>query len=234
MYSTPRKKKRNSSRVNLVASFVFHALVVAALVYFAAREGMLGKQMKKFAVEMVAKEKKVEKPKEPEKPKEQKMDEPKTVKAELPKPTAAPGPRMAAAPPPSSAAPPPASAAPPAATVPAFDFEGGKMVDTTSDPNVIYKNYVEYTLRSRWNRPDGIDDTAFIAEVEMAVASDGQVTAADWKRGSGEPKWDASVRQAVASVKAISRKPPTGFPPRFLVRFDVQAAEQQPVQLGVP
>ena len=54
--------------MNLLISFTFHALIVVVVLYFAAREGLLGKQMKKIAVEMV-KEKPPEKPKEPEKPK---------------------------------------------------------------------------------------------------------------------------------------------------------------------
>src|ERR1017187_9549857 len=77
------RKKRNSSRVNLLISFIFHSLIVLVMFYFAARQGLLGKQMKKIAVEMV-KEKPPEKPKEPEKPK---VEPPKveTPKAEPPK-----------------------------------------------------------------------------------------------------------------------------------------------------
>src|SRR5258707_3772165 len=65
--SIPRPR-RNSAKVNLLISFFFHAIIVITLFYFAAREGLLGKQLKKIAVEMV-KEKPPEKPKEPEKPK---------------------------------------------------------------------------------------------------------------------------------------------------------------------
>ena len=77
--SQPRKK-RNSSKVNLLISFIFHALIVVVMFYFAARQGLLGKQMKKIAVEMV-KEKPPEKPKEPEKPKVEppKVETPKVV-----------------------------------------------------------------------------------------------------------------------------------------------------------
>ena len=73
-----QRKKRNSSKVNLLISFIFHTLIVLAMFYFAARQGLLGKQMKKIAVEMV-KEKPPEKPKEPEKPKVE------TPKVETPK-----------------------------------------------------------------------------------------------------------------------------------------------------
>jgi len=67
---TQARKPRNSSKVNLIISVVFHGLIVVALVYFAAREGVLGKQMRKLAVSMV-KQKPPEKPKETEKPKEE-------------------------------------------------------------------------------------------------------------------------------------------------------------------
>ena len=45
---------------------------------------------------------------------------------------------------------------------------------------------------------------------------------ADWKKTSGNARWDASVRAALAATTSISRQPPTNFPPRILVRFDVQ------------
>ncbi len=61
------RKPRNSSKVNLLISLGFHSAIILVLVYFAAREGFLGKELKKIAVEMV-KDKPPEKPKEPEKP----------------------------------------------------------------------------------------------------------------------------------------------------------------------
>ena len=86
---TQPRKKRNSSKVNLLISFIFHATLVLTLLYFAAREGLLGKQIQKISVEMI-KEKPPEKPKEPEKPKVEppKVEQPKiaaTPKAEPPK-----------------------------------------------------------------------------------------------------------------------------------------------------
>jgi hypothetical protein len=104
LVGTQERKRRNSTKVNLVISVAFHALIMGALLYFAAREGVFGKKISKIAIEMVK-----EKPKEPEKPKpvEKKAtaDAPKenvpkvvqTAKLETPKETA---------PPPSSAPPP--------------------------------------------------------------------------------------------------------------------------------
>ncbi|MGA9451442.1 MAG: hypothetical protein WBW41_08890, partial [Verrucomicrobiia bacterium] len=77
---TQPRKKRNSSKVNLLISFIFHATLVLTLLYFAARGGLLGKQIQKISVEMI-KEKPPEKPKEPEKPKVEppKIEQPKVA-----------------------------------------------------------------------------------------------------------------------------------------------------------
>ncbi|HEY5041647.1 MAG TPA: hypothetical protein VIK53_06550, partial [Verrucomicrobiae bacterium] len=83
------KKKKNSSKVNLIISAVFHAILLGLLFYFAARSGLIGKKLQKIAVEMVH-EKKPEPPKpEPPKP-EPPKDVPKPV--ELPKPAEPPKP----------------------------------------------------------------------------------------------------------------------------------------------
>ena len=77
---TQPRKKRNSSKVNFLISFTFHATLALVVLYFAARQGWLGQPLKKLSIEMV-KEKPPEKPKEPEKPK---VEPPKVV--ETPKP----------------------------------------------------------------------------------------------------------------------------------------------------
>jgi outer membrane biosynthesis protein TonB len=223
-----RRKAKRASRVSVAISAGFHLILVGVLLFFAAREGLLGKQLKKIAVTMVPKEKTPEKPKEkPPEPKVAvepvKAEQPKTVQIQAPQIAKAP----AAAPPPSGAAP---SAAPPPATLGSFDFEGGKVVETTSDPNVLYKGFVEYTLRSHWTRPDGVVDDNFVAEVELAVDPSGRVTGSDWKKGSGNPVWDGSVKKALAETSSIGRPPPKGFPPKVLVRFDVQVAEETIIQ----
>ena len=67
-------------------------MLVGALFYFAAREGLLGKKIQKISVDMV-KEKPPEKPKEPEKPKvgaaevrSPKIEPPKVVEEAKPRP----------------------------------------------------------------------------------------------------------------------------------------------------
>src|SRR5882672_4906254 len=110
---TKPRRKKNSSRVNLLISFIFHTTMVVALIYFAAREGLLGKQLKKIAVEIV-REKEPTKPNEPDKPREEppKPEPPKIVEApkvEAPRETAA-------VPPPATTQAP--AVAPPTAEVP--------------------------------------------------------------------------------------------------------------------
>jgi outer membrane biosynthesis protein TonB len=214
------RKKRNSSKVNLLISFIFHAALVLTLLYFAARQGLLGKQLKKIAVEMV-KEKPPEKPKEPEKPKAEppKVETPKVVE----KPKEVEEARIA--PPPAAALP---TLAPPAAELPSFEFEGGKAVETSSDAVQIYKSYLEYALRSKWQRSDNIADENYVAEVEVAVNRAGDVSEPVWRKGSGDPKWDESVRKVFVTVSRLDHPPPTNFPPRVTIRFDVQE-ETEPV-----
>ena len=215
------RKKRNSSKVNLLISFIFHTLILLMMFYFAARQGLLGKQMKKIAVEMV-KEKPPEKPKEPEKPKVEppKVETPKAV--EKPKELA----EAKAAPPPSTEVPP--TVAPPAAEVPAFEFEGGKAVETSSDPVKLYRGALEYALRSKWNRPDNLPDDKYVAELDVNVSRSGDISNPVWRKSSGDPKWDDSVRQAISAVKEMDRPPPTNFPSKIMVRFDVQE-ETEPI-----
>jgi periplasmic protein TonB len=220
-----RRKEQKVSKLSAAVSLVLHALIIGGLVFFAAREGMLGKQLKKIAVTMVPKEKPPEKPKEkpPEKPPE-KSPEPKAkeepAKVEAPKVAQAPPaePRASAAAPPVLAP----SVAPPAAAIPGFDFEGGKIVESSSDPRVLYKGFVEYTLRSAWKRPEGVADANYIAEVEVALDPAGRITSSQWKKGSGDTAWDNSVRQVLAQTTSVGRPPPKGFPEKVLVRFDVQ------------
>jgi hypothetical protein len=219
LVGTQQRKKRNSTRVNMLLAAVFHGLIVGVLLYFAAREGLLGKQIKKIAVEMVK-----EKPKPPEKPKEPEKPKVDVAKVEAPKAAevARIQPPKETAPPHSSIAAPP-TVAPPVAELPAFEFEGGKTVVTSSDPAQLYKGLLEAALRFNWERPKDVDDHTNLAEVEVAVDSAGDITDPVWKKKSGQKPWDESVLLAIASTKKMNRPPPTNFPPRVVVRFDVEA-----------
>jgi len=225
-----QRKKVNSSKVNLTISLVFHSVLIALAFFFAAREGMLGKKLKEITVTIAPKEKKPEPPKQ--QPAEAKTEPAKV--AEQPK-AAAPAPAKtdtAAAPPPASSAAP--LVAPPAAELPAFDFsDGAKEVQATTDANALYKGLVEYALRSRWNRPDDIQDDAFVAQVDVEIDSTGRLTGYQWLQGSGDARWDNSVKQVLAQTKVFSRPPPKGFPQKFAVRFDVESTRTEAIQLGM-
>lgn len=225
MIPPPPRKKSNSSKINITISVVFHSIVIGAIFFFAAREGMLGKKLKEITVTLAPKEKKPEPPKE--KPPEPKQEPPKL--AEKPKQIEIPQPKSAApvtAPPPAAA--PPVSSAPAVASLPAFEFnDGARQVDSISDPNGIYKALVEHSLRSRWNRPEDMADDNFTAEVEVTIDNKGNVEGYKWLKGSGNKKWDESVKASMNGVKAISRPPPKGFPPTFIARFDVDVVENE-------
>jgi len=212
------RRKRNSSRVNLTISLIFHTGLVLAIFFLAAREGMLGKKLKEITVTMAPKEKKPEPPKE--KPPEPKIEQPKP--AEAPKMLAtAPPPRAETAPPPATEAPP--TAAPPTVDLPSMVFDdGAKQVQSVSDPSQIYKGLIEHALRSNWNRPEDANDDGYVAEAELNIDAQGKVTSSRWLKGSGDAKWDKSVKAAISSTKSISRPPPKGFPGTFRARFDVE------------
>ncbi|HEX9045725.1 MAG TPA: TonB C-terminal domain-containing protein [Verrucomicrobiae bacterium] len=213
---THERKKKNSSKVNLTISLVFHAALVGGLLYFAAHEGLLGKKIQKIAVQMV-KEKPPEKPKEPEKPKVEppKVETPKIEPPKMAEETKAP---PAAAP----------VVAPPSTEVPSFAFEGGHAVNAESDPVQLYRGYMEYTLRSKWNRPDNMDDATWVAEVQVNVDKVGNLSNMVWQKGSGNNRWDQSVKDVFQEVQNIGRHPPTNFPPYVVIRFDVEQ-ETEPV-----
>ena len=222
LVGTQKRKKRNSTKVNLTVSLIFHGIIIGLLVYFAARNGLLGKQIKKIAVEMIK-----EKPKQPEKPKEPEKPKVEVAKTETPKiaPVEKIEPPKETAPPPSAAENAPPAVAPPAAELPAFSFDGGKTVVSSSDPVQVYKGLLENTLRFNWERPKDIDDHTFVAEVQVSVDKDGGISDPVWKQSSGNKAWDNSVREAIASAPKVSRPPPANFPSRVEVKFDVQAMQ---------
>jgi len=218
---TQERKKRNSSKVNLMISFIFHAVLVLALFYFAARQGLLGHQLRKLAVTL-EKQKPPEKPKAPEKPKVEppKIEQPKVAAAPKVEP-----PKETEAPPPTA----PPTVAPAAAELPSFVFEGGKDV-ISGDAVQVYKSAVEFALRSRWNRPENVADDNFVALVGLTVGRDGELSNPVWEKGSGNALWDQSVRAAVAAVTSMDRPPPTNFPSHITVRFDVQQESESLLQ----
>ncbi len=96
-------------------------------------------------------------------------------------------------------------------------------------PVQLYKGQLEYALRSKWNRPDNMADDDFVAEVEVSVSREGQISDPQWQKGSGNSVWDDSVRAAIAATTSMTRPPPTNFPSRVTVRFDVQSEATEPI-----
>ena len=105
---------------------------------------------------------------------------------------------------------------------------GGREVVSSSDPVQLYKARMEYALRQKWNRPEDEADDDFVAEVGVSVDGEGNIENSTWLKGSGDDKWDATVKQVFSAVKSFDRPPPTNFPPRVTIRFDVQE-ETEPV-----
>jgi len=209
------RKKKSATKTNIIIAIAVHALMVAVGTFWAAHEGILGAKLQNLAIFMVPKEK----------PQEVKKPEPKVEvkKAEQPKVEQA----AKVAPPPPPFVPPAAvsqaSIAPPPPSIGGgFAFEQDAL--TSDDPVVLYKQQVESALRMKWERPSDVADLDFVAEAEMHIDSQGKITGYDWKKGSGNEKWDGSVKKVLKG--AVNRPPPKGFPDRFLVRFDVQPATE--------
>ena len=208
------KKPKNSSKANLVISAIFHAILIGAAFYFAARTGMLGEKIKSITVT------KEEKPKV-KPPEEKKPEPPKELPKELPKTVEAPKPVA----PPTTA---PPVVAPPA-EAPTLEFsDGAKAVNEERDPVQLYKGYMEYTLRQKWNRPENLADEKYVAEVQVSVDQAGNLSHPNWLKGSGDEKWDQTVKDVFKTVASIGRPPPKNFPPAVTIRFDVQE-ETEPV-----
>ena len=213
-----QRRKKNSSKVNLMISFTFHAALVLVLLYFAARSGLIGNQMQKIAVQIVKIKKPPAKPKPP--------PPPKVVVPKAP-PKIMQAPKLATV-----KAPPPAAPviAPPAAVLPSFNFGGGRAVETSSDPIELYKGAIQYAFQSRWDRPDNVEDEKYVDEIRVSVSSDGQISNPQWEKSSGNSIWDESVRKAIAAVTSMERPPPTNFPPSVVIRFDVQEQSESLLQ----
>ncbi len=213
------RRKRNSAKINLTISIIFHALLFGVGAFWAAHEGILGKKIQELSVLLVPKEKKAEETKKAEAKTE-------TVKKEETKPTETTT-KTASAPPPRLDVPPPPPAevvagAPPPAVLPSFSFGGESTGAAGEGPVILYKKQVETALRLNWQRPSDVDDLAYVAEVEMSVDGNGNLVGYVWKKGSGDKRWDDSVKRALGNTRSIRGARPQGFPEKFLVRFDAE------------
>jgi TonB family protein len=108
--------------------------------------------------------------------------------------------------------------------------DGAKAVNTENDPVQLYKGYLEYSLRAKWNRPENMADDDFVAEVSVNVDKDGTLGSVSWQKGSGDARWDQTVKDVFKTVTHIDRRPPTNFPSVVTIRFDVQEQTEPVLQ----
>ncbi len=211
------RKEPRMSGVGAAVSVALHLAALAIIAIIAAREGVLGKRFRTIAVTIESKEAPKEQPRQ--KPAEQ-PPEPGPISPKAAAPTVVVAVRASSQPVPSPAV--NSSVAPPPSVEPDFLFGEGKLVESGSDPKVLYKTFVEYALRSNWKRPAHSVDLNYVAEVEVGIDRLGRIVSREWKKASGNEAWDNSVRQALAQTRSLERTPPGGFPEKVLVRFDVQ------------
>jgi hypothetical protein len=59
-----------------------------------------------------------------------------------------------------------------------------------------------------------------VAETKLTLGPNGEFVRHELVKKSGDKPWNDSVLQALADSQSVNRKPPPGFPPKFIVRFD--------------
>ena len=199
-------RNKPTAKIHLVIAAVLHGVLILGLLFFASKEGMLGKTMQTLSVTLVPK---------------QKIEEVQKIKAFEPKIEL---PRMAQIPVEmpktlSVATPVPAAPviAPEAVQIPSLAFsDGAKDVISTSDPILLYKSYVEKYLTTKWSAPQDEED---VVMVNLSVNDKGAIisTKITSQRGG---KWENSVKKVFAQISSFPKPPPKGFPPIFKIQFD--------------
>ena len=110
--------------------------------------------------------------------------------------------------------------APVVASMPTFEFSAGKTVYAESDPVQLYKGYMEYVLRSQWQRSVDSTNNSCFGSIMLNVDKQGNLSRGEWLDGSGDTNWFQSVVNTVNQVATMDRRPPTNFPSTIAVRFD--------------
>jgi len=198
--------KVDRSSVFIVISL--HIVAVLAITFFASKEGMLGKKMQSLSVALVPKEKPVEQPKP--KVEEKIIDVASKQSIEVPKAVEQPQQKVET---PIHQAP---EAVPQATQMPSFEFsDGAKEVKTISDPNELYKTYIERYLKSQWKLPE----TDGIVEIEMNIDEKGKILSSSFQVRQGQ-YWEKSVLDLLKIITNFPKPPPKGFPLQFKIRFD--------------
>lgn len=218
MSSAPNPR---SPKSGLLLSVAFHAVALGILIWVAAHEGLFQPPQKSVTVTLVPEPEPEQQPiVQPTQPPS--VPAPQSVISEQPTPSFDPQPNPEPSILPSEPHV-PSVAAPPPVDVPQLVFN--ETTETsgigTGDSASYYRKFIEFTLRTHWNRPADIDDHTYVAELVIAVDSNGSLRPVRWERNSGNKRWDNSVLNAVKETQRIERVPPNGFPPIITIRFDV-------------
>jgi hypothetical protein len=220
----------------LLLSLLFHLAVIALLLWVAAREGWIVLPLRTISVSLLLQPPPAEPP-----PRKTPASEPPAKPFDSlsqplqpsvsPEPAPQPEKLPSAIPQHVFRQPRLELPAPAPAELPAFAFGGaGTTAQTRSDPAALYRSYVEFSLRSRWNRPEDIADEHYVAEIEIAVDSAGRISNRGWKLKSGDVRWDASVMKVITQTRTLDRPPPPGFPAKLTIRFDVVPSGELPAE----
>jgi len=195
---------KHDTKRNLFIAAAIHVLVIGIAVFFASREGMLGKKFQQFSVVLVPKPKTEEVEKKPSTPPPIKAPEVKS-----PSPAIKDTPQI-----PKMSEP---TIAPAPTEVPSINFSGGaKDVIESSDPIQLYKSYIERYIHSQWKTPDNEDK---VTDVEITIDEHGNILSSVW---TPIPKdsWDTSIIDVFKKVNKFPSPPPKNFPHHFTMRFD--------------
>ena len=189
---------------NLIIAVIFHLIILFIIIFFAAKEGKLGQTFKSLTVVLSPKQKieevkpKTVEPKLPDVPKvnvPQIQEEKQVVKSKSSEPTVAPN----------------------VVQLPSFDFfDGAKKINSTNDPIELYRLYLESNIKSAWQVPDNDG----VVNAEITIDSKGKITSTKILNFT-DLIWEMSVSQALSKIEKFSKEPPTNFPKRFTIRFDI-------------
>ena len=102
-------------------------------------------------------------------------------------------------------------------------------VISSSDPVQLYKGCSNTPCAPNGTGPEDMADDNFVAEVEVAVDRDRAASAIrSGRKVPATPSGTIPCAQAIAATTSMTAPPPTNFPPRVIVRFDVQRKRPNP------
>ncbi|MEI7729995.1 MAG: TonB C-terminal domain-containing protein [Verrucomicrobiota bacterium] len=219
------RRKSSATKTNIIISVVVHVILFLGVGFWAASQGYFGEKAKDLSVSLVRGEKEKVKAAKKDEPKEvvKKVDVAKVIEqAKAAAPTTA---RFVPPPPPVDLG----NAAPPPPVIDSGAFVFGDEILGSADPVANYKTQIENVLRAKWQRPADVADNGFVAEVETRLDTAGKIVSYEWKKGSGNDRWDTSVKQVMAGATTVGKAPPKGFPDKVVIRFDVVEEKEIPV-----